>query len=378
MPIAFAERMLCLLLAATGAALALCPPVVAAPLTRPALPSFCREWGGEDTVALACDPGKRATGIRLRLGAGAVDPSDEPGIAQLSGREPLLPGETLTLTWSHPSSHAVLAVKVSSPQGPRDVVLDLRARPARVDVIAQAGGALQVATAAGSATVSAAPAPAEVSWEPRTAHAAATALLSAADRIERSTSALKTLCAALDRDVFSNFELLLGDAARYPCVSGLAFDVFGDENVPRPTSTVHRGASLSVHRGRALLSTTLTHRFTSNSQSDPRRLVVRARLLLVRDAEGIWRLATIEPLLPLFAVEHRRALTDAELARLYRADARGGRKAAAAAARLQAQRAAATVDATAPAPCAIAPATSWSRSPTSVRATRSSTPTSTS
>jgi hypothetical protein len=342
------------LLAATVAALVLSAPAVAAPLTRPGLPSFCREWGGEDTIALACDPDKRARGIRLRLGAGVTDPSDEPGIAQLSGREPLLPGETLTLTWSHPSSHAVLAVKVSSPQGPRDVVLDLRARPARVDVIAQAGGALQVTTPAGSATVPAVPAPAEASWEPRTARAAATQLLAAVDRMERSVTALRTLCAALDRDVFSNFELLFGDPQRYPCVSGLTFSVFGDENVPRPTSTVHRGASLAVHRGRAVLRTTLTHRYHPSSLSDPKRLVVTARMLLVRDAQGIWRLATIEPVLPLYAVQHRRAATDAELARLYRTDARTGRQTAAAAARLQAERGAATVDATAPAPCAIA------------------------
>jgi hypothetical protein len=343
------------LLAAAVGALVLSAPALAAPLTRADLPSFCREWGGEDTIALACDPGKRAAGIHLRLGAGAADPSEERGIAQLRGREPLQPGETLSLTWSHPSSRAVLAVKVASPQGPRDVVLDLRARPARVDVIAQAGGALQVTTPAGSATVPAAPAPAEASWEPRTAHAAATGLLAAVDRMQRSLTALKTLCAALDRDVFSNFELLFGDPQRYPCVSGLAFSVFGDENVPRPTSTVHRGASLAVHRGRALLRTTLTHRYDPSSLSDPERLVVTARMLLVRDAQGIWRLATIEPLLALYAVQHRRAATDAELARLYRDDVQEGRRMAAAAARLQAARDAATVDGAAPAPCAVAP-----------------------
>ena len=109
-----------------------------------------------------------------------------------------------------------------------------------------------------------------------------------------------------------------------------------------------------MHRGRALLSTSLTHRYKSLAQDDPERLVVRARVLLVRDAQGIWRLATIEPLLPLFAVQHRRASTDSELARLYRNDAREGRKSAADAARLQAQRSAATVDGAAPAPCAVA------------------------
>jgi hypothetical protein len=210
-----------------------------------------------------------------------------------------------------------------------------------------------VTTAAGTDTVPAPPATA-VSWQPRTARAAATQLLSAVDRMERSPAALRTLCAALDRDVFSIYELLLGDPQRYPCVTGLAFNVFGDENVPRATSTAHRGAALALHRGRAVLSTTLTHRYTSLSQSDPERLVVRARVLLVRDAQRIWRLATIEPLLPLHAVQHRRAYTDAELARLYRTGAREGRKSAAAAARLQARRAAATVDGAAPAPCAVA------------------------
>ena len=77
-------------------------------------------------------------------------------------------------------------------------------------------------------------------------------------------------------------------------------------------------------------------------------------MLLVRDAQGIWRLATVEPLLPLVAVSHRRAFTDAELARLYRHGAAEGRKAVADAARRDAAREAATVDGAAPAPCAAA------------------------
>jgi hypothetical protein len=215
---------------------------------------------------------------------------------------------------------------------------------------------LRVTTAAGSATVPAPSPPREVTWQPRTAHAAAAQILAAVDRMERSTLALRTLCAALDRDVFSVFEQLFGDPQRYPCVSALAFSLFGDENVPRPTSSVHRGSALALHRGRALLSTTLTHRYDGQSQSDPKRLVVHSRSLLVRDAQGIWRLATIEPLLPLYAVEHRHALTDTELAGLYRLDARAGRRSAAAAARLAAARTAATVDVTAAVPCAPAPA----------------------
>jgi hypothetical protein len=342
------------LLIALVVSLVLAAPAAAAPLTRPSLPGFCRGWDGDRVVALACDPDRKARAIRLDLGAEHAAPTHELGVGQFDGAEPLQAGETLTLSWSHPSSRAVLAVMVAGPEGPRTVVLDLRARLERVDVTAQAGGALQVTTPAGSATVPAAPGPVEVTWQPRTARAAATLLLSAVDRIERSTTALRTLCAALDRDVFAYFELLFGDPQRYPCASGLALYVFGDENVPRPTSTVHRGSSLAVHRGRALLSTSLTHRYKSLAQDDPERVVVRARVLLVRDAQGIWRLATIEPLLPLFAVQHRQASTDSELARLYRNDARGGRKSAADAARLQAQRTAATVDGGAPAPCAVA------------------------
>jgi hypothetical protein len=129
--------------------------------------------------------------------------------------------------------------------------------------------------------------------------------------------------------------------------------VFGDENVPHPAATVHRGSALAVHGGRALLRTRLTHRYRQSSKFDPKRLVVDARVLLVRDPQGIWRLATVEPLLPLVAVEHRRPFTDAELDHLYRSGVREGRKAAAAAARLQAQRAAATADGAAPAPCAV-------------------------
>src|SRR4029450_6092496 len=138
-----------------------------------------------------------------------------------------------------------------------------------------------------------------------------------------------TLCAALDRAVFPYYELLFLDPERYPCFSALTFFVFGDENVPIVTSTVHHGSALAVRGGSAVLRTTLTHRYIPNSTSDPRRLDVRTRVLLVRDAQGIWRLATVDPLLPLVAVSHRKPFTDAELARLYRRDLALGRKAAA-------------------------------------------------
>jgi hypothetical protein len=141
----------------TSLALALGGPAGAAPLTRPSVPGFCREWDGDRVVALACDPERAARSIRLDLGAEHAAPTHELGVGQFDGAEPLQPGETLTLTWSHPSSHAVLEVTVAAPEGPRDVVLDLRARPARVEVTAQPGGALQVTTPAGTDSVPAPP-----------------------------------------------------------------------------------------------------------------------------------------------------------------------------------------------------------------------------
>jgi hypothetical protein len=337
-----------MLLAALFAAAATHPTVL------PVLPAGCREWSGDRVVALACDPQGEARSIRLELGATRARPTHALGIGQIAGAEPLQPGERLSLRWSHPSTRAVLALSAVAPEGPRLVVVGLRGRPERVDVEVQAGGELQVTTSTGDLTVPARPAPAPVDWQPRSAREAATRILSAVDRLEQSAASRRLLCAALDRDVFAFYEQLFGDPAKYPCASGLTFYVFGDENVPRPTATIHRGASLAVRGGRALLSTTLTHRYHPSSNTDPERLVVRARALLVRDPQGIWRLATIEPLLPLVATDHHQPFTDAELDRLYRAAVREGRKAAAAAARLQARRDAATVDGSAPASCSVA------------------------
>jgi hypothetical protein len=101
----------------------------------------------------------------------------------------------------------------------------------------------------------------DVPWQPRTARAAAAQLLRAVDHLEASLRARATLCAALDRAVFPYYELLFLDPERYPCFSALTFFVFGDENVPRVTSTVHHGSALAVRGGRAVLRTTLTHRY---------------------------------------------------------------------------------------------------------------------
>ena len=118
--------------------------------TRRALPDFCRDWGGDRVVALACDSGREARDIDLRVGGRRARPTRELGIGQFDGAEPLQAGETVTLRWKHPSSHAILAVWATAPRGTRMVVLDLRARPTSVEVAAQPGGALRVTTPSGT------------------------------------------------------------------------------------------------------------------------------------------------------------------------------------------------------------------------------------
>ncbi len=339
-------------LAVAGAAVAslgLGGAAAAPPVTRAALPVACQRWDGGGVLAMACDPSRSARGIRLHLGRETA--TGGRGLARVFGGEPLQAGETLTLRWRAPSSRAVLLVRAGSPSGPRTVVLDLRGRPSRVDVTLQADGSLVVRTPGRTATV-APPPPYDVAWSPRSARAAATRLLAAVDDLEGDRRSLRTLCAAMDRDVLAAFDLELGDPRTYPCWLDLAVHIFGLENVPTPTATTHHGLALSVHGGRAVLATRLVHRYRPNGAFDPTRVEVRARVMLVRDGQGIWRLATVEPLLPLVAVGHRRAYTDAELERLYRHDAAAGRRRAAREARADAARQAATVDASGPAPCA--------------------------
>jgi hypothetical protein len=101
--------------------------------------------------------------------------------------------------------------------------------------------------------------------------------------------------------------------------------IHGDENVPGVISTHATGLSVKVSGSRAVMKTRLTHRYSPKSTGDPRRLVLTARALLVRDAAGVWRLATPETLFPLFGVRYRRPLSDRRLRALYRRLAGEGR-----------------------------------------------------
>ena len=332
-------------------------------------------------------PATRRTALRRPTCASAPRKGDHPsgrGIARLASAEPLQPGETVSLRWRHPSADAVLSVTAMAPQRPRRVILDLRARPESVDVTAQADGSLRGrharrqrdasprrrrSTCPGSR--------ARRTPRPRSCWARSIAWSARRGRCRRCAPRSTARCSATT-SCSSAIRSATRARAAWASSSSATRTSRGRRrpSIAARRSPIHGGRARAAHDARRIAT-------TPYSSSDPTRLTVRARVLLVRDGAGIWRLATVEPLLPLVAVEHRRAFTDAELARLYRHGAAEGRKAVADAARRDAAREAATVDAAGPAPCAvpwpaIRRATSSSRRASSARATRRRAPASTS
>jgi hypothetical protein len=117
---------------AAVAALAAVPPAYAQSGPEPgqaALAAECRPWAG-DVAAVACDPAERLRGSIAFPGAAPATVEvveGEVAVAQVSGdREPLLPGERLTLSVTAPSptAHLVVRVAAAPPDGRRTVVLD--------------------------------------------------------------------------------------------------------------------------------------------------------------------------------------------------------------------------------------------------------------
>jgi hypothetical protein len=240
----------------------------------------------------------------------------------LRGAEALQAGETVTLTWSHPSTRAVLYLDVASPAiGTHGVIVNLRQGAERVVVKVGDGGSL-VVTPGGAVPPALRPG---ATWEPRTPRAAARLILQAVRHMERSVTAVQALCASLPGGVrdYYTFGTPTDDEQ---CLQSMALFVHGDENVPRVVSTHASGLSVKVDGSEAVMRTRLVHRYRSDDPTDPRRIAVNGRALLVRDATGIWRLATPETMFPLTAVVHRRAFSDGELREVYRFTARRGRQ----------------------------------------------------
>lgn len=306
-------------LAALALVLLTAAPAHAGELTARQVPDGCDYDSSQPPLAMACDPGGRARHIALRLSASPLVDHSAREQATLPSSEPLQPGETLALDWSHPSSSGVLVVTAWAPADAHTVVFRLPSRPAHVTVTMDAGGVLTLdAPPAVHATLPSPGPPPPIAWSPRTPRAAAVRLLSTVDRMERSITALRTLCAALAPGVREYLGFGYGREAEQPCLTGVALSVFGDENVADVRSTKHHGFSLQVRGNRAVLTTRLVHRYHPDDNFDRAKLVVTARVLLVRDRQGIWRVGTLEPLLPLVAVFHPHAFSDKLLGRQYR------------------------------------------------------------
>lgn len=341
-------------------------PVAASAATLPTVadvPAACRGISTMDSaVAYACDPanyacdrwksycwpvGGGASGVSLMLNGRRQQVLDR--LAASRDSEPLQPGETLELRWRKPSARAVLGVSVAGARSPQTVVLALRWRPSWVRVTAHADGSLRVASARRSGVIPPQTWP-EVTWRPRSARLAAERIVRALE-IQRDISmSLRTLCASLAPGLA---ELHVRDIEGEPdpCTVSLYFRAVGGENVPHVRSTTHKGTRVRVRGNRAILSTRLTHRYSEDGGDGPPPRTVAARALLVRAADGIWSLATLDPLLGRSALHHVRPYTDAQLARAYARDAALGREEAAARARAKAAFDAATVDATGLEPC---------------------------
>lgn len=325
------------------AAVALCGAAPAAAIAaepgQADLPAECETWAG-DVAAVACDPAARLRGAVSFPGAelATVEDEGDVAVAQVGGgREPLLPGERLTLSVTAPSPTAVLLVRVAS--GRRDrrrtIVLDRLVDGMTVAV----SESLDVSVTRGSEVVALGPpvpdepppppagTPQEVAA--RVVHGIATLFVPRAP-------GFKEICNTLDPAARPYFDLSLGDPELYPCSTLMYLFTVGDENVPTAFASSAKLTSVRMTgRSEALLTADLVYRYKPYSTGDRRRIALRARALLRRVGDGSWRLADPRSLLALAATRGP-FLTAPALAKLrgraanLRADARRARRAAAA------------------------------------------------
>jgi hypothetical protein len=256
----------------------------AKPITKLTASSSCRY--SDHDPATACDPGKKARDIVLAFGSTRV--FKHRNSARLASPEPLLPGETVVLSWKHPSKRAELIVNVATPTGPRTVILGLFWRPATVSVTAENSGALHVVTPTRSAIVPADSA-SRIDWNERDPKHAAKRILGAAARLERSYLARLTFCTALHPEIAAAYQQFTDD-------------VFGADECAqsdsRPDGLIHYSAMRVRVLGTIALLKAKVRTSVSNSRGRSRHVTRRISVLLAKDAAGVWRLATPEQLLP--------------------------------------------------------------------------------
>lgn len=324
------------------------------------LPADCEPWTRE-TVAAACDPSARLRASISFPGApvATVDAEEvDVATAQVSdGREPLLPGERLTLSVTAPSPTARLLVKAAAlpPEGERTIVLDRLVDGMTVAV----SDSLEVTVTRGPEVVVLGPSVSAAAPPPPPALApeelAARVVHGINAFFATNNVGFQEVCNALDPAVHPYFDLAFGDPEQYGCLSLMYLFTVGDENVPHAFASSAKVVSVRATRpGEALLTADLVYRYRPNSTGDRRRIALRARALLRRVGDGSWRLANPLPLLGLAATEGP-SVTAPSLAKLrgraanLRAEARRSRRRAAA---LERSRLAASHPLGGPASCA--------------------------
>jgi hypothetical protein len=319
----------------------------------------CRTWAGY-VVAVACDPEERLRGSIAFPGAApaAVEAIEgEVAVAAVGGgREPLLPGERLTLsvTAASPSGQLVVRVAARPPNGRRSVVLDRLVDGMTVAVDQN----LDVTVTRGTEVVALPARPPEAAPPPP-----ATSAQELAARVVHGINTFfaprnpgfQEICDALDPAARPYFDLIFGDPEQYGCRTAVDLYTTGDENVPHAFASSARLVSVRMTGPReALLTADLVYRYEPSSTGDKRRIALRARALLRRVGDGSWRLADPRSLLGLAATQGP-FVTSPPLATLrgraanLRADSRRSRRYAAA---LERRRRAASRPVGGPASCA--------------------------
>jgi hypothetical protein len=267
-----------------------------------------------DLIARVCDRSDTARDVVLRFSSGRSVRRErldrEVGFADVGGDEPLLPGETVELTWKHIGPKAHLVVRAAQPlRGTRMLRIALRPPDVRTAVTVTAAGTITIVQGARTTTKPEVPLEAgepggpPAVWSGATPAGAVRAAVRAL-RLRRPSRDLGVLCAGFEPDVSAAFAEVFEDRwGTYPypagCGSVLAFNFYVAENMPTPHGTT--GAVRWTHTisaTEAVVRVRLHHRYEGNGV-DPTDRRVTADVVVVRPtASAPWRIATPMSLLP--------------------------------------------------------------------------------
>jgi len=227
------------------------------------------------------------------------DPIPDVRIATVGGSEPLLPGERLTARWATLRGAALLQVEVTDPvRGSRVITVPLRAGDAQASVSVAADGVVTVRAGTRTRVY---PVPSfgpgdpggpSVRWTARTPRAAVADVLPHLRSYDGVASA--TMCAALESAVRESYaawtDVLDGPrAASDVCVSQMAW---ASQQLLGTRGTI--GAVRRISATQATVDVRLRQRL--DSYGGPELLTGRSRVLVVRERDGRWRIATPDAL----------------------------------------------------------------------------------